>query len=115
MTEWAFAANLKDLSRRRKMLVRVGDQDVALFLINDQVYALRDVCMHKQRSLSKGTVLHGHVICPGHQWSFDPATGYVDEQDRCQPTYEVRVEDGAVYVDPRPVVRIQDYDGIGSV
>jgi nitrite reductase/ring-hydroxylating ferredoxin subunit len=115
MTEWTFAVPLRDLTRRKKMLVAVGDQQVALFYINDQVYALRDICIHKERQLSKGTVLHGHVICPGHQWSFDPATGYVDEQDRCQPTYDVRVEDGAVYVDPRPVVRIHDFDGIGSV
>jgi nitrite reductase (NADH) small subunit len=115
MTEWAFAATLKDLSRRKKMLVTVGDQQIALFYINEQVYALRDICMHKERSLSKGTVLHGHIICPGHQWSFDPETGYVEEQDRCQPTYAVRVDDAMVYVDPQPVVRVHDYDGIGSV
>jgi nitrite reductase (NADH) small subunit len=115
MTEWAPAASLKELSRRRKMLVTVGDQQIALFYINEQVYALRDICIHKQRQLSKGTVLHGHVICPGHQWSFEPSTGYVEEQDRCQPSYDVKVEDGQIYVDPQPVVRMRDYDGIGSV
>jgi nitrite reductase/ring-hydroxylating ferredoxin subunit len=115
MSEWAFAARLKDLTRRKKMMVTVGDQQIALFVINDRVFALRDVCIHKERQLSRGTILHGHVICPGHQWSFDPATGYVEDQDRCQPTYDVRIEGDEVYVDPRPLVRIGEFDGIGSV
>ena len=41
------------------------------------------------------------MICPGHQWQFDLETGYEEDQDRCQPTYEVRVEDNTVYVNPR--------------
>lgn len=101
---WVEAASLKELGRRRRKLVVVGDQQIALFLVGETVYALRDVCVHKQRSLSKGTILHGRIICPGHQWSFDPATGRAEGQDPCQPTYQVRVEDGAVYVDPRPLV-----------
>lgn len=102
-------ASLRELARRRRLLVRAGDTAIALFLVEGTVYALRDVCMHKGRSLSRGTILRGRVICPGHQWAFDPATGRPDvrddrdDLDGCQPTYPVRVEDdGAVYVDPRP-------------
>ncbi len=100
--EWVEVAALRDLARRGRTLVTVGDERIGLFMIDGTVYALRDVCVHKQRSLTKGTILRGRVICPGHQWAFDPATGRADGQDRCQPTYEVRVEDGAVFVDPRP-------------
>jgi nitrite reductase (NADH) small subunit len=103
---WILAADLSDLARRKRKQVVVGDQTVALFLINDRVFALRDVCIHEQRSLSKGAVLNGRVICPGHQWAFDPATGWVEDQERCQPSYDVRVEEGKVYVDPQPLVRV---------
>lgn len=106
--EWLPAAELSELTRRKKKQVVVGDQTVALFLINDRVFALRDVCIHKERSLSKGTVLGGRVVCPGHQWMFDPATGWVEDQERCQPTYDVRVDDGVVYVDPEPRVRVAE-------
>lgn len=108
MPDWQPAAELAELRRRKRKQVTVDDQTIALFLINDRVYALRDVCIHKQRSLSKGTVLHGRVICPGHQWTFDPETGWVEDQGRCQPTYDVRVADGVVYVDPQPRVRTAD-------
>jgi nitrite reductase (NADH) small subunit len=76
---------------------------------------LHDTCIHKQRSLSRGALLNGHVICPGHQWAFDPRTGYVAEQGRCQPSYDVLVQDGRIFVDPRQRILVHDFDGIGSV
>lgn len=108
MAGWVRAAELSELTRRKKKQVTIGDEVIALFLINDQVFALHDVCIHKQRSLAKGAVLHGRVICPGHQWSYDPATGWEESQQRCQPTYDVRVEDGVVYVDPEQRVRVPE-------
>ncbi len=49
---------------------------VALFQTEGRVYAFADLCVHQDRSLFKGTLLHGKVICPGHQWQFDLETGY---------------------------------------
>ena len=114
MSDWVPAAGLADLRRRKKLQVVVGDQTIALFMINDEVFALRDVCIHKERSLSKGTVLHGRVVCPGHQWTFDPATGWVEDQQQCQPTYDVQVVDDTVFVDPQPRIRMSD-PAYGSV
>ena len=98
---WALVAELSELVRRKKKQVFVGPTAIALFLVGGEVFALRDVCIHKERSLSKGTLLHGRIICPGHQWSFDPATGEVADQPECQPTYAVRVDEGKIYVDPQ--------------
>lgn len=100
MSEWILVADLAELRRRKRKQIQVADVAVALFLIGDQVFALRDTCVHKQRSLSKGTVLGGKIICPGHQWIFDPATGQAEDQDECQPTYAVRVDGQHVYLDP---------------
>ena len=86
-------ATAKELTRRRKLRVEVDGAAIALFHAGGQVYAFDDVCIHQDRSLFKGTMWQGKVICPGHQWQFDLATGYEEDQDRCQPTYEVRVED----------------------
>lgn len=115
MSEWVLTAEVSELTRHKKQQVTVGDQTIALFMINGQVFALRDVCMHKGRSLSKGTVLHGRVICPGHQWSFDPATGGAENEEGCQPSYDVRVADGHIYVDPEPRVRYNVDAAFGSV
>ncbi|TYB47024.1 Rieske 2Fe-2S domain-containing protein [Actinomadura chibensis] len=96
--EWVHAAPLAEVRRRRRLAVTVAGRRIALFLVGGDVYALDDTCVHKQRSLSKGAVLNGRVICPGHQWVFDPATGAVEGRDECQPVHAVRVDGDAVYV-----------------
>lgn len=106
MSEWLLVAELAELKHRKRKQVAVAGTPVALFLIADRVFALRDTCVHGQRSLSRGTVLHGKVVCPGHQWSFDPETGKADGQEEYQPVYDVRVTGGQVYLDPRPRARV---------
>jgi len=105
---WVAAATLAEVRRRRRLAVTVEGRRIALFLVGDDVYALADVCIHKQRSLSKGAVLNGRVICPGHQWVFDPATGRVEDGDEWQPSHAVRVDGDVVYVDPRPRVPTEE-------
>jgi nitrite reductase (NADH) small subunit len=106
MTEWVAVATTRDLERRRKLRVEIDGVAIALFQAQGRVYAFADLCVHQERSLFKGTLLHGRVICPGHQWRFDLETGYEENQDRCQPTYPVRVEADTVYVDPTPRVSV---------
>ncbi|MGI5203780.1 Rieske (2Fe-2S) protein [Spirillospora sp. CA-108201] len=107
--EWVRAAALADVRRRRRLAVTVEGRRIALFLVGDDVYALDDVCVHKQRSLSKGAVLNGRVICPGHQWVVDPRTGAIDDRDECQPSHAVRVDGDDVYVDPRPRILSEEH------
>lgn len=115
MAQWQLVAELSDLARRKKSKVHVGGEPVALFVVGERVFALQDTCIHKQRSLSMGTLLNGRVVCPGHQWMFDLETGYVADQELCQPSYDVRIQDGHVYVSTESRIRVHDYDGIGSV
>jgi nitrite reductase/ring-hydroxylating ferredoxin subunit len=101
---WVHVAEMKDLARRKRKQVDVGGRPIALVLVDDEVFAMDDICIHQERSLSKGTLLNGQVICPGHQWKFDPRTGQPEDQDGCQATYAVQVtEQGAILVAPEPV------------
>jgi len=100
---WVHVADLKDVARRRRKQVEVRGCPIALFLVDDEVFAVDDTCIHQEKSLAKGTLLGGQVICPGHQWRFDPRTGEPQDQDGRLATYAVQVTDeGAVLVDPRP-------------
>jgi nitrite reductase (NADH) small subunit len=99
VAEWHEVAKVRDLELRKKTAVTVGDLTIALFWIKGKVYALADTCIHEQRQLSKGAILFGKVVCPGHQWKFDPETGEAEGKDRCAPVYPVRVTpDGTVLV-----------------
>jgi nitrite reductase/ring-hydroxylating ferredoxin subunit len=100
---WVHVADLKDVARRKRKQVEVRGCPIALFLVDDEVFAVDDTCIHQEKSLSKGTLLNGQVICPGHQWRFDPRTGEPQDQDGKLATYAVQVtEEGAVLVDPNP-------------
>lgn len=99
---WVAVATVKELTRRRKLRVEVDGVAIALFHANDRIYAFADLCVHQDRSLAKGTLLHGRVICPGHQWRFDLDTGYEEDQDLCQPTYPVSVDGDTIHIDPTP-------------
>ena len=101
-THWIATVRYADLARRRRTRVEIGDRAVALFLVGDRVFAFDDVCVHKGRSLARGAVWQGRVVCPAHQWAFDPETGRAEGRDECQPVHDVRIVDGVVHVAPRP-------------
>ena len=99
MAQWHEVAQVRDLELRKKSQVTVEGQPIALFWIKGKVYALDDICIHEQRQLSKGAILFGKVVCPGHQWKFDPETGEAEGQSQCTRVYPVRVsDDGTVLV-----------------
>ena len=72
---WIATVPLAELTRRKKTRGEVRGRPVALYLVGDRVFALDDVCVHKGRSLSRGVLWGGKVVCPGHQWTFDPESG----------------------------------------
>lgn len=101
---WVRAGAADELARQRKTVVTVGDVDVLVLAHDGEFFAFQNSCIHRQRELSKGVVLNGKLVCPGHQWAFALGTGYEAVKEQCQPTYDVRVADGEVYVaaEPRP-------------
>ncbi len=73
----------------------------SLLVCRDQgeVYAVDEICPHKQRSMAYGVVFAGKLTCPHHQYEFELATGRCTRR-RCAPvlTYEVEVVDAQVFV-----------------
>lgn len=98
MTTWVPAGSVEDIIKRKKVVVPVDGTDVLVLAHEESFYAFRNLCVHRDRELSKGVILNGKLICPGHQWAFALETGYESIKETCQPTYDVRVTDGVVEV-----------------
>ena len=96
---WVDVGTIADVAKRRKVVVDVGDEQIFVLAHEGDFYALQNICIHRQREISRGVVLNGRIVCPGHQWAFDLRTGWESIKQECQPTYRVRVEDGVVQVD----------------
>jgi nitrite reductase (NADH) small subunit len=96
---WIDVGGIAEVGRRRKFVFEHDGTPIVVFAHNGRFYALDNICIHKQRELVKGVILHDRVICPGHQWAYHLETGWEAKMQRCQPTYDVRVTGDRVEVD----------------
>ena len=101
MSDWIAIGTAEDVARRRKVVVAVGGLDVLVVAHDGEFYAFDNLCVHRQRELTKSVILNGKLVCPGHQWAFALDTGWETIKETYQPTYEVRVSDGVVEVGSR--------------
>lgn len=92
---------LDQLPRGRGVRVTVGEHRIAMFRIDDEVYAIGDRCSHAEASLAEGEVWDHSIECPRHGSEFDLKTGEPGALPATVPVpvYEVSVEDGTVYVE----------------
>ncbi|MDX1469055.1 MAG: non-heme iron oxygenase ferredoxin subunit [Acidimicrobiia bacterium] len=94
-------AKLDSLPRDRGVRVNVGKHRIAMFRIEDDVYAVGDRCSHAEASLAEGEVFGREVECPRHGSEFDLETGEPLSLPATAPvpTYSTVVEDGTVYLE----------------
>lgn len=67
--------SVQDVPVGKGKKVFVGKKVLALYLHEGTYYAVKDVCPHQGISLSYGWLEGRDVVCPGHGWKFDLATG----------------------------------------
>ena len=93
-------ARLGEIPEGGVKIVRLDDQEIAVFNLGGAYYAMDDVCTHDGGPLAEG-VIDGDVIeCPRHGARFDIRTGAVLAMPatRAVPTYAVRVEGDEIQV-----------------
>lgn len=99
-----------------RVIAEVEGREVAVFRHDGEYYALANYCIHQSGPLCEGelsgTMTSGddgwewdyddeekYVTCPWHGWRFDITTGVnVNDERYRTPMYEVKVQDGDVYV-----------------
>ena len=75
------------------------DTEIALFKLDENVYALSNICPHQQTKLIyDGIIEDGCVVCPVHGWMFNLHTGKKKSGSRGLDTYPVRVIKEEVFV-----------------
>jgi nitrite reductase/ring-hydroxylating ferredoxin subunit/DMSO/TMAO reductase YedYZ heme-binding membrane subunit len=87
-----------------RIVCAAGGERIAVFRDGDEIGALSNLCAHQHGPLGEGRIIDGCVTCPWHGYQYRLADG-------CAPapfterlaTYRVRVKDGVVEVDPRPL------------
>jgi len=87
--------------------VTFGGQPVALINLNDEFYAISDLCTHEEYFLSSGTIEGEEIECFMHAAVFNIKTGAVLSSPAEKPvaTYVVRVVDGLVQLSREPITQ----------
>lgn len=94
-------ARVGEIPEGGRKLVRIEDQELAVFRIDGQYYAMDDVCTHDGGPVAEG-VLEGDVIeCPRHGARFNVRTGAALSLPAVSPVpvYRVRVEGDDIQVE----------------
>lgn len=96
--KWVKACNVSDFNYTYCFKHR--RHEIALYKLEDGIYATSNSCSHEYSPLSEGIVMDGRVYCPKHGSRFDIRTGAVIDPPATAPvrTYPVKVEDDEVFV-----------------
>lgn len=76
----------------------INEVDIALFKINEEVFAVSNTCPHQHTSvIFDGFVEDDCVVCPAHGWMFNLKTGKQPTGARGLDSYPVRIIDDEVF------------------
>ncbi len=101
MSEFVKVAQTSDLNPGEKMLVDYDDEEVGLFNIEGQIYAISDVCTHDDGPLVEGKLDGDCIVCPRHGARFNVKTGAQTMPAFSPvPLYQVKVEGPDIYIAP---------------
>jgi NAD(P)H-dependent nitrite reductase small subunit len=90
---------LKDLKENHGQRFIVDEKEIAVFKVENEIYALNNICPHQHSALLyDGFIENGYVICPAHGWSFNLKNGKQPTGSRGVDSYEVEILDDDVYV-----------------
>ncbi len=100
MDDYKFAVNLSELEDRVPFPVDIGADEIAIVMMDDEIYALSNVCTHEYACLSDGYVEEDRIVCPLHLAEFSVTTGEVlqDPAEENLKTYLVKIVDDQVLI-----------------
>jgi nitrite reductase/ring-hydroxylating ferredoxin subunit len=92
-----------DIKENRARMALVGGERIAVFRYDGRLSCVSNVCAHQNGPLGEGKIVDGCITCPWHGYQYLPDRGSSPPPftERI-PTFDVRVRDGRVFVNPKP-------------
>ncbi len=94
---------VNEMEESRAKIFCVTDERIAVYRHENKVYAIHNVCKHQGGPLGEGKIIDGCITCPWHGYQYLPQNGQSPPPftERVS-TYDVRVQDGMVWINPVP-------------
>lgn len=99
MPNFVKVASKSDLNPGENKVVEVDGEQVALFNVGGEFFAIHNTCPHRGGPLGEG-FLEGEVVtCPWHGWRFNVKNGVNDVMPNFKVhSYQVKIEGDDVLV-----------------
>ena len=98
---WIRVASLSEVEDKKMADCEVLGEEIALYWVDDTVYATHNVCTHAFARLSEGFLDGDCIECPIHQAMFNVKTGeaVAPPAYTAVKTFPCRIEGGDILVD----------------
>ncbi len=94
---------VEHIAENRAKVVVLEGENIAIFKYDGKVSAIHNVCKHQNGPLGEGKIVDGCITCPWHGYQYLPENGQSPPPfTEKVKTYDVRVDEGLVYVNPKP-------------
>lgn len=98
-----YVCRVEEIREKRAKVVIIRQENIAIFKYDGKVSAINNVCKHQNGPLGEGKIVDGCVTCPWHGYQYLPENGQSPPPfTEKVATYDVKVVDGKVYVNPQP-------------
>jgi 3-phenylpropionate/trans-cinnamate dioxygenase ferredoxin component len=86
---------------RKGCAVHIDDPEIAVFNVNGELFAIKDLCTHDDARLSEGELTGETIVCPWHGACFSVKTGEVLSLPATESveTFPVVLQGDEVYVE----------------
>ena len=101
-SHWIRITECENIPLREGRVVRLGNQEIAVFNLGDRFLAVENRCPHRGGPLADGILSGESVVCPLHGWKIGLRRGNVErpsETPECVRTFATRVEAGTLLLE----------------
>lgn len=102
---WQDLGAVEDFKNKPLTEINIGRTKIAISYQNDSFGAVSGVCNHAGGPLGQGRLEGEYITCPWHNWKFHRQSGIGEPgfEDDVVPSYEVRVENGHLFLRVEPL------------
>ncbi len=96
-------APIGEIDEKCAKTVFINGENIAIFKYDEKVSAVHNVCKHQMGPLGEGKIIDGCITCPWHGYQYLPENGQSPPPfTEKVKTFEVKVVNGIVWVNPNP-------------
>jgi 3-phenylpropionate/trans-cinnamate dioxygenase ferredoxin subunit len=100
MSTWISVFSVDDIENGQHRVVDIDDTEVVIFKVDNDFFAIENVCSHDGGEIGSGALENGEIICPRHGARFCIKTGDVKSPPAYEgvESYAVRTENNIVQI-----------------